>query len=194
MSNDKTTCCNGDCNQGRACPVRLGTHKPAEAVHEISEPEASSADAIIDLALKYGASSYRNRADTNHWSYGFTEAGLVAFAQELMAGKCLQQIAEPAKFFSYSGECGIETHATEAEAKAACQEMIDACRDEAADGWPDDVDTIIWGIVLGETKERILGEVEDPVASGFDYHAEYDLVPTALAAVQAAAKEGAQQG
>lgn len=33
-----TECCNGDCNQGRTCPVRLGTHKPAEAVHQIEEP------------------------------------------------------------------------------------------------------------------------------------------------------------
>lgn len=95
-------------------------------------------------------------------------------------------VAAPAKYFSYSGECGIETHTTEAEALAACEEMVQACRDEAADGWPDDVDTIIWGIVLGETKERILGQVEDPVAAGFDYLAEYDLVPIALAATPAA--------
>ena len=32
--------CNHDCNQGRDCPVRAGTHKPAEAVLQIQEPEA----------------------------------------------------------------------------------------------------------------------------------------------------------
>ena len=32
--------CNHDCNQGRDCPVRAGTHKPAEAAHQIQEPEA----------------------------------------------------------------------------------------------------------------------------------------------------------
>lgn len=32
-------CCNQDCNQGRTYPVRLGTHKPAEAVHQIAEPQ-----------------------------------------------------------------------------------------------------------------------------------------------------------
>lgn len=35
------TCCEEagvDCNQGRYCPVREGTHKPAEAVHQIKEP------------------------------------------------------------------------------------------------------------------------------------------------------------
>ena len=38
---DKNTCCevNGvTCNQCRDCPVRNGTHKPAEAVLQIQEP------------------------------------------------------------------------------------------------------------------------------------------------------------
>lgn len=52
--------------------------------------------AIVDLAQSHGATSYRNRADTQNPAYGFTEAGLVAFVQDLLAGKCLQQIAEPA--------------------------------------------------------------------------------------------------
>ena len=37
------TCCEvhkSSCNQGRDCPVRAGTHKPAEAVLQIQEPEA----------------------------------------------------------------------------------------------------------------------------------------------------------
>lgn len=37
------SCCevNGvaSCQQGRSCPVRDGTHKPAEALHQIQEPK-----------------------------------------------------------------------------------------------------------------------------------------------------------
>ena len=40
---------------------------------------------IIDLAEKHGQTSYRNRADTKHSAYGFTEEGLQAFAHALMA-------------------------------------------------------------------------------------------------------------
>ena len=40
MMQDKPNCCNDNCNQGRDCPVRAGTHKPAEALHQIQEPEA----------------------------------------------------------------------------------------------------------------------------------------------------------
>lgn len=34
-------CCNQGCRQGRDCPVRLGTHKPVEALIEIKEPTSS---------------------------------------------------------------------------------------------------------------------------------------------------------
>ena len=40
---------------------------------------------IIELALQYGASSYRNRSDTAHPAYGFTERGLLQFAESLVA-------------------------------------------------------------------------------------------------------------
>lgn len=87
MSNDKNSiCCNGDCNQGRTCPVRLGTHKPAQALHQISEPD----DALQALAEKHGATSYRNRADTQHPAFGFTLEQLKAFSADAAAP--LQQL------------------------------------------------------------------------------------------------------
>ena len=49
MSNEKTCCEHHqiNCNQGRLCPVRLGTHKPAEAVHQIQEPTQAEKEAWI---------------------------------------------------------------------------------------------------------------------------------------------------
>ena len=40
MMQNNPNCCNDNCNQGRDCPVRAGTHKPAEALHQIQEPAA----------------------------------------------------------------------------------------------------------------------------------------------------------
>lgn len=44
------------------------------------EPAGSQLEA---LAKKHGATSYRNRADTQHPAYGFTEAGLLALIAEV---------------------------------------------------------------------------------------------------------------
>ena len=49
---------------------------------------------IIDLAEKHGQTSYRNRADTKHPAYGFTEEGLQAFAHALLAAA--PQAVQPA--------------------------------------------------------------------------------------------------
>ena len=38
---DHPNCCNDNCNQGRDCLVRAGTHKPAEALLQIQEPDAA---------------------------------------------------------------------------------------------------------------------------------------------------------
>lgn len=43
------TCCEQtkvNCNQGRDCQVRLGTHKPVEALIEIEEPKPAAHEAI----------------------------------------------------------------------------------------------------------------------------------------------------
>jgi hypothetical protein len=73
-----------------------------------------------------------------------------------------QQQAEPVAlalalpFFAYDSETGFERFATTDEAKAVAQESIDAYREEASEGWPEAVDNICWGMVLGTTREVAL--------------------------------------
>jgi|GEM_PF-1612262 len=51
-------------------------------------------------------------------------------------------------FFMYSDESGFETFKTEAEAIDAANEMIGCCREDAAsDGWPEETETIRWGVI-----------------------------------------------
>lgn len=57
-------------------------------------------------------------------------------------------------FFMYSDESGFETYKTETEAIAAANEMIGCCREDAAsDGWPEETETIRWGIILQQAVE-----------------------------------------
>lgn len=57
-------------------------------------------------------------------------------------------------FFMYSDESGFETYKTEVEAIAAANEMIGCCREDAAsDGWPEETETIRWGVIRQQAVE-----------------------------------------
>lgn len=64
------------------------------------------------------------------------------------------------QFFAYDDEVGFERFNTEAEAKKSVQESIDEYRAIAAEGWPEEVENLCWGIVLGTTKEVPLADSE----------------------------------
>ena len=55
---------------------------------------------IESLAKRHGATSYRNRADTQHPAYGFTEDGLNGLIVEVLAkwGTPQQEAQEPAAY------------------------------------------------------------------------------------------------
>lgn len=70
------TCCEiskTDCRQGRTCPVRLGTHKPAEAVHQIEEP-APAGWQPIETAPKDGSVFDVWVADSDSGGYRVADA------------------------------------------------------------------------------------------------------------------------
>lgn len=100
-------------------------------------------------------------------------------------------VAGPAlgtKFFSASNE-GLDEHDTAEAAQNEAQSIIDMHREEAADGWPEEVDSVCWGVILGKAVERpvkdapfmagILGSDMEPV--------DYVLEPVAAPALEAPA-------
>jgi hypothetical protein len=57
------------------------------------------------------------------------------------------------KFFSYYPDDGFELHETEDEAKARAQYAIDMYRDDAMEGWAEEVDSVCWGELREYAKE-----------------------------------------
>lgn len=53
-----------------------------------------------------------------------------------------------AKYFMYGPDCGFEHYNSQDEALKAANEMIGDYRENAADGWCDEVDQVCFGIVL----------------------------------------------
>ncbi|MCG9074325.1 hypothetical protein LH435_09985 [Laribacter hongkongensis] len=77
-------------------------------------------------------------------------------ADELLKGNAPGSL----RFFAYDDEVGFERFNTEAEAKKSVQESIDEYRAIAAEGWPEEVENLCWGVVLGTTKEVPLADSE----------------------------------
>lgn len=65
-------------------------------------------------------------------------------------------------YFSYDPTTGFAFHQTEAAAQAMAQECIDWARDEAGDGWEDDVDQICWGQLTERATEVRRDRPRDP--------------------------------
>lgn len=79
------------------------------------------------------------------------------------------------KFFMYSDDSGFETFETQEEAIKAAHEMIDACREDAYDGWPEEADTIRWGVVIQQATET---DFEKPAPeNGWEGSSDYKLLP-----------------
>lgn len=79
------------------------------------------------------------------------------------------------KFFMYSDDSGFEIFETREEAIEAAQEMIDACREDAYDGWPEEADTIRWGVVIQQAQET---DFKKPAPeNGWEGSSDYKLLP-----------------
>jgi hypothetical protein len=82
------------------------------------------------------------------------------------------------KYFSYDPYDGFELYDTEDEAKAAAQRVLDGEREEAYEGWSEDVDKIFWGEIrqhVVETMNRPRTDA-DHVDSEFATIVDYGLV------------------
>ncbi|CAI1686858.1 hypothetical protein [Serratia fonticola] len=67
-----------------------------------------------------------------------------------------QRLQQPIGYFAYSDDIGYEEFDTAEQASMKALEEIDLYREDASDGWPEQVDRVCWGLTLQR-------------ASGFDH-------------------------
>ncbi|BBE76227.1 hypothetical protein [Phytobacter sp. MRY16-398] len=82
-------------------------------------------------------------------------------------------------FFSYGSEHGFEWHKTAKEAAENAEAAIDDYRGDACDGWPEEVSSICWGVIMQSSTmvgERPRNE-DDCVDSAIDTICDYALLP-----------------
>lgn len=57
------------------------------------------------------------------------------------------------EFFAYCNELGFERHIDKEAAIADAQSRIDSCRENAEEGWPEEVESICWGVIVQQAAE-----------------------------------------
>ena len=87
--------------------------------------------------------------------------------------------AGPQGFFAYGSECGYEEFDTAEKAMEFAEAEIADFRDQACDGWSDEVGSVVWGVVLQRATMTGLRPVEegDNCAEGFKEWCDYTLLP-----------------
>lgn len=98
--------------------------------------------------------------------------------------------AEQGLFFAYDDDTGFKQFNTAVEAIAASENSIDEWRALASDGWPEEVENVCWGVVLGKTKQIPIKDHEGNTQdSSGDRYVDYALTDTRLQATPAAPEE-----
>ncbi|WP_052703681.1 hypothetical protein [Enterobacter hormaechei] len=87
--------------------------------------------------------------------------------------------AGPQGFFAYGSDCGYEEFDTAEKAMEFAEAEIADFRDQACDGWSDEVGSVVWGVVLQRATMTGLRPVEegDNCAEGFKEWCDYTLLP-----------------
>ena len=85
------------------------------------------------------------------------------------------------RFFRYCPNCGLDTFGTAEEAEKDADGCVDHYRDDAPDGWDEDVTQICWGEIKGHTVETERRPYDPEQDFGIDPDCEcivdYGIVP-----------------
>ncbi|CFQ50605.1 Uncharacterised protein [Yersinia frederiksenii] len=84
-----------------------------------------------------------------------------------------------ATYFSYGADSGYEEHSTAEKAQEAAEADIDYYRGDACDGWSDEVDQVVWGVVIERSTQTGLRKRtdDDSCDSSIDEICDYILLP-----------------
>ncbi|EIV7249529.1 hypothetical protein MAK29_000974 [Klebsiella variicola] len=103
----------------------------------------------------------------------------LAKAFKQLAAESVALKGGPQGFFAYGSECGYEEFDTAEEATEFAEAEIADFRDQACDGWSDEVGSVVWGIVMQRASMTGLRPVteDDNVPSHIEEWCDYTLLP-----------------
>ncbi|MBL5978399.1 hypothetical protein JAO85_14005 [Comamonas sp. NyZ500] len=179
-------------SQDALAATPAATESREELAHRLIG-EVKTADAIA-TAICQRVAELGDRSSPEDWPEAMLVTGdelhliareAVIEAQETSAAAAPVVLPEPdgvanLPYFSYDSDSGVEFHETEAEAIKACESALGYYREESPDGWPDEVESLKWGLVLGRSVQCDVQPIEDH--PDFTETCDYQLKPYALLA------------
>ncbi len=142
----------------------------------------SVANLLTELASALDVQSARSDALSAELKQSKIDAGCYKHGMEQSNKRLTEIAAENAAlksgqlFFMYSDETGFEIHKSQERAIASAKDMIAVCREEAVqDGWPEDADTICWGVIMQKAIETNFEKPSEQ--NGWIGWSEYNLNP-----------------
>ena len=126
---------------------------------------------------------------------GAVEGETIARVKQLIGENAA--LRSGATYFSYGVDSGYEEHSTAEKAQEAAEADIDYYRGDACDGWSDEVDQVVWGVVIERSTQTGLRKRtdDDSCDSSIDEICDYVLLPEVeTPATDAAVNEIKAQG
>ncbi|CNL23037.1 Uncharacterised protein [Yersinia frederiksenii] len=107
---------------------------------------------------------------------GAVAGDTIARVQQLVAENAA--LRSGATYFSYGVDSGYEEHSTAEKAQEAAEADIDYYRGDACDGWSDEVDQVVWGVVIERSTQTGLRKRtdDDSCDSSIDEICDYVLL------------------
>ncbi|AWP32019.1 hypothetical protein B9D02_05260 [Pantoea vagans] len=104
-------------------------------------------------------------------------------------------LKDGAEYFMYGPDCGFERYDSQDEAVKAANEMIDSYREDAGDGWCDEVEQVCFGIVISYSRQH---DVQQPsedngLLGSVDYMMSAPKTPATDAYLNSVRAEGIEQ-
>lgn len=139
---------------------------------------AKAALQYIDAIPKEVADAFPTMPSFNRdWAEGVISSAPMFYQQLAAENVALKN--GPQGFFAYGSECGYEEFDTAEEATEFAEAEIADFRDQACDGWSDEVGSVVWGIVMQRASMTGLRPVteDDNVPSHIEEWCDYTLLP-----------------
>ena len=90
--------------------------------------------------------------------------------------KVLRDLLKGARWFATCPETGTDCYTREEDAHKIAADCLADCRDDAGDGWPDEIEGLCAGILIPLWKVAQI-YYEDTPGGQFDYRCDYELQP-----------------